>query len=119
MKRNSQLESKNSCVYRLGFDEIRSASELCTAAAQGNADLIRRYIKAGINVNAADYDKRTALHIAAAEGNLDVVRAPGFISFYGYLRATNSFYRSPHSMTISAEGDLNVVSALVYKFLGN
>lgn len=60
---------------RLGFDEIRSASELCTAAAQGNAELIRRYIKAGINVNAADYDKRTALHIAAAEGNLDVVRS--------------------------------------------
>lgn len=62
-------------MCRLGFDEIRSASELCTAAAQGNSDLIRRYIKAGINVNAADYDKRTALHIAAAEGNLDVVRS--------------------------------------------
>jgi glutaminase len=63
-------------LNRLGFDEIRSASEMCTAAAQGNVDLIRRYIKAGINVNAADYDKRTALHIAAAEGNLEVVRAP-------------------------------------------
>ena len=59
---------------RLGFDEIKSASELCTAAAQGKVDLIRHYIKAGINVNAADYDKRTALHIAAADGCLEAVR---------------------------------------------
>lgn len=61
-------------VCRLGFDEIKSASELCTAAAQGKVDLIRHYIKAGINVNAADYDKRTALHIAAADGCLEAVR---------------------------------------------
>ena len=59
---------------RLGFDEIKSASELCTAAAQGKVDLIKHYIKAGINVNAADYDKRTALHIAAADGCLEAVR---------------------------------------------
>ena len=59
---------------RLGFDEIRSAAELCTAAAKGNCGLIRGYIRAGINVDAADYDKRTALHIAAADGNLEVVR---------------------------------------------
>ena len=37
-------------------------------------DLIRHYIKAGINVNAADYDKRTALHVAAADGCLEAVR---------------------------------------------
>ena len=58
---------------RLGFDEIKSASELCTAAAQGKVDLLRHYIKGGINVNAADYDKRTALHIAAADGGLEAV----------------------------------------------
>ena len=62
-------------LRRLGFDEIRSAAELCTAAAKGNVTLIKGYIKAGMNVNAADYDKRTALHIASAEGNLEVVRS--------------------------------------------
>ena len=61
-------------LCRLGFDEIKSASELCTAVAQGKVDLIRHYIKAGININAADYDKRTALHIAAADGCLEAVR---------------------------------------------
>ena len=65
-------------MCRLGFDEIRSASELCTAAAQGKVDLIRHYIKGGINVDAADYDKRTALHIAAADGCLDAVSTPLF-----------------------------------------
>ena len=67
---------------RLGFDEIRSAAELCTAAAKGNVALIRGYIRAGINVDAADYDKRTALHIAAAEGALDVVRSIAQSKFY-------------------------------------
>ena len=67
---------KTLLACRLGFDEIKSASELCTAAAQGKVDLIRHYIKGGINVDAADYDKRTALHIAAADGCLDAVSPP-------------------------------------------
>ena len=67
---------RTSWTCRLGFDEIKSASELCTAAAQGKVDLITHYIKGGINVDAADYDKRTALHIAAADGCLEAVSAP-------------------------------------------
>ena len=35
---------------------------------------MKRLLKAGINVNAADYDKRTASHIAAAEGNFAAIR---------------------------------------------
>lgn len=67
-------------VRRLGYDEITSASELCNAAAQGNVGLIKRYIAAGINVNAADYDKRTALHIAAADGCLEAVSWPSLMT---------------------------------------
>jgi ankyrin repeat protein len=70
---NPHLKDRECLCIRLGYDEIRSASELCMAAAQGNVGLIKRYILAGINVNAADYDKRTALHIAAADGCLEVV----------------------------------------------
>jgi ankyrin repeat protein len=40
--------------------------------------LLRRYIKAGITVNAANFDQRTALHVAAAEGNLAAVRRSCF-----------------------------------------
>jgi hypothetical protein len=82
---------------RLGYDEIKSASELCTAAAQGNVNLIRHYIMAGINVNAADYDQRTALHIAAADGNLDVVSSPGpsMCPLRGFLGPDLSIHESP------------------------
>jgi glutaminase len=49
------------------------ASLLCEAAAEGKLGLLRRYIAAGADVNAADYDRRTPMHIAAAEGKLSLV----------------------------------------------
>jgi glutaminase len=36
--------------------------------------LLRRLVRAGADVNAGDYDRRTALHISAAEGNAVMVR---------------------------------------------
>lgn len=36
--------------------------------------LLRRLLKAGINVDAVDYDKRAAVHIAAAEGNVAALK---------------------------------------------
>lgn len=39
--------------------------------------LMRRYIKAGVDIDIGDYDQRTALHIAAAEVNLPAVRPLG------------------------------------------
>ena len=36
----------------------------------GDTVALRRLLKANINVDAADYDKRCAVHIACAEGNL-------------------------------------------------
>ena len=52
----------------------QAASILCQAVFDGNIMLLKRLVKAGINVNAADYDKRTASHIAAAEGNTAAIR---------------------------------------------
>ena len=40
---------------------------------QGDLKLMARLLKAGADVNAGDYDKRTPLHIAAAEVNLTAV----------------------------------------------
>lgn len=54
--------------------EVECASELCTCVSEGNLPLLRRLVSAGVPVNSADYDKRTALHISAAEGNLQAVR---------------------------------------------
>jgi hypothetical protein len=55
---------------------VAAAAQLCTAVFDGDMPLLRRLLHAGANPNAADYDKRTALHIAAAEGNLPAVRDP-------------------------------------------
>lgn len=33
-----------------------------------------RYFLSGVDVNAVDYDGRSALHVAAAEGHTEVVR---------------------------------------------
>jgi ankyrin repeat protein len=50
------------------------AGQLCSLVNDGNEQLLGRYITAGADVNVGDYDDRTALHIAAAEGKLDMVR---------------------------------------------
>jgi ankyrin repeat protein len=54
----------------LCMGESLAASVLCQAVFDGDILFLRRLLRAGINVNAADYDKRTAAHIAAAEGNV-------------------------------------------------
>jgi glutaminase len=47
--------------------------DLCWAAAEGDLHGIARLVLEGADVNDADYDGRTALHLAASEGRDDVV----------------------------------------------
>ena len=58
----------------LCMPESQAASILCQAVFDGDILLLKRLLKAGINVDAKDYDKRTAAHIAAAEGNVAAIR---------------------------------------------
>jgi len=46
-----------------------AASTLCQSVFDGDTPFLKRLLKAKIQVNACDYDKRTAAHIAASEGN--------------------------------------------------
>jgi glutaminase len=46
--------------------------ELCTAAGNGDLMAVRKLIDDGVDVARADYDKRTALHIACSDGHLAV-----------------------------------------------
>lgn len=47
---------------------------LIDAAARGDAEELKKLLSSGSNVNASDYDMRTALHLAASEGHLEVVK---------------------------------------------
>jgi glutaminase len=55
------------------LDEAAVCSELCNRAGKNDLEGLRCYVSCGASVNAADYDQRTALHIAASEGYLTVV----------------------------------------------
>lgn len=48
--------------------------ELIWAASLGALDALRRLVAQGVQLDCADYDHRTAMHLAAAEGHFEVVR---------------------------------------------
>lgn len=47
---------------------------LCWAASQGDLMEIRRLVANGVNLDEADYDGRTAIHLAASEGHDNIVQ---------------------------------------------
>lgn len=70
------LNGKDECIQLLREEGAelmlsgeRLAGKLCSAGAAGDCALIRRYLSAGADPDAADYDKRTALMLAASEGS--------------------------------------------------
>jgi len=56
------------------FGSISQETNFITAAAEGDKVEVQAVLDFGnININSGDYDKRTALHLAAGEGHLDIV----------------------------------------------
>ena len=58
---------------RLNMEPSSLAGQLCRAVYEGDMRLLYRLVHAGANVSISDYDGRTALHVACAEGNLAAV----------------------------------------------
>ncbi|EFJ46903.1 hypothetical protein VOLCADRAFT_62022, partial [Volvox carteri f. nagariensis] len=58
----------------LAMDPMAVASVMCTAVYEGDLVKLRRLLRSGAPPDACDYDKRSALHIAGAEGNLAAVK---------------------------------------------
>eukprot|EP00526_Cylindrotheca_closterium_P005529 CAMPEP_0113656178 /NCGR_PEP_ID=MMETSP0017_2-20120614/30177_1 /TAXON_ID=2856 /ORGANISM="Cylindrotheca closterium" /LENGTH=560 /DNA_ID=CAMNT_0000569627 /DNA_START=244 /DNA_END=1926 /DNA_ORIENTATION=+ /assembly_acc=CAM_ASM_000147 len=54
----------------LWLNDARASSLLNQAVFDRDVELLKRLIKANVNVNAKDYDLRRPIHIAASEGNM-------------------------------------------------
>ena len=53
---------------------LQTTVVLNTAASSGDAETIHRLHVQGLDLDTIDYDRRTALHLAAAGGHMDVVK---------------------------------------------
>ncbi|KAK9811376.1 hypothetical protein WJX72_002779 [[Myrmecia] bisecta] len=52
--------------------DVNVADKMCQAAAENDIDTLKVLHQNGVDVNAADFDQRTALHVAASRGRAEV-----------------------------------------------
>lgn len=67
---HSLIDPRKPLVERAADD----AAYLCSAAARGDLGELRRLVASGVDPSTADYDGRTALHLAASEGQMAAVK---------------------------------------------
>ena len=54
--------------------QVTDATRMLGAAARGDIGILHQYLSGGVDANEVDYDQRSSLHLAASEGQMDVVK---------------------------------------------
>jgi len=90
--------------------EKTNVSRLCFAAYEGNTNAIGKLLAKGVSVNAAGYDRRTALHVAAAEGHLAALQL--LLSSRADVQAVDRWGHSPLDVAVDC-GHADVREALL------
>lgn len=75
------------------LNQEKAASDLCAAAANNDVSTVVAMIESGVNVDAADYDARSALHLAASEGHTEMVEL--LLSHGANYKAQDRFGNTP------------------------
>ena len=100
-----RINPRRRLAVRTADDPVR----LCAAAARGDLIELRRLVARGVDVNLADYDGRTALHLAASDGREDAVR---FLLSHHALVAARDRWKSTPMDDAEREGHSRIVELL-------
>uniref|UniRef100_A0A9J7XIX9 glutaminase n=1 Tax=Cyprinus carpio carpio TaxID=630221 RepID=A0A9J7XIX9_CYPCA len=68
------LDRVGNSIRGIHFCQNKSVVDLMFAAYSGDVSALRRIALSAVNMELTDYDTRSALHVASAEGHLDAVK---------------------------------------------
>uniref|UniRef100_A0A669EQ78 glutaminase n=1 Tax=Oreochromis niloticus TaxID=8128 RepID=A0A669EQ78_ORENI len=87
-----------------GDDRNKSVFNLLFAAYSGDVSALRRFALSSMDMDLKDYDSRTALHVAAAEGDFTLfilmINSRGSVPLAHIIQATNEPAHKPLQSTI-------------------